>query len=192
MTAPGADLLNMLAYRMEAIAIGHLALRLHMSWKVVPSMEIYVDGKHVIEGKATGFTNAAIESAIIHSRAVLEFLGLMYSKKSPTAISERPTRTGADDHGVEKFAGLSMLTRAKALAAYPGASAEAEQALLLIFHLANKGLAHNTMSFNRESGDARLLEIAFRGVPVLLVNGFYAPLGMAPPAYEVASRPRTS
>ena len=94
--------------------------------------------------------------------------------------------------GVEQFAGLSMLTKDKALAAYPGEQSEAEAALALIFHSANKGLAHTTASFKLHSGDARLLEIAFRGVPTLLVNGFYVPLEITPPSYELSSRPRVA
>ena len=75
MSAPYTELLAMLAYRLQAISIGHLALRHHMSWEEAPTMEVFFNGKQVIEGTATGFTNAAIESAIIHCRAILEFLG---------------------------------------------------------------------------------------------------------------------
>ncbi|MES2399283.1 MAG: hypothetical protein V4573_04780 [Pseudomonadota bacterium] len=192
MSAPDTALLALLAYRLEAISIGHLALRHHMSWDEAPTMEVYFNGKQVIEGKATGFTNAAIESAIIHCRATLEFLGFQSTKSSVAKIVERSARTRTDDMGVEQFAGLSMLTKAKALAAYPGEQSEAEAALALVFHSANKGLAHTTASFKLYSGDARLLEIAFRGVPVLLVNGFYVPLGITPPSYELASRPRVA
>lgn len=192
MSTPDKALLALLAYRMEAISIGHLALRHHMSWDEAPTMEVYFNGKQVIEGKATGFTNAAIESAIIHCRAILEFLGFQLVKGSSVEIAERSARTRADDMGVEQFVGLSMLTKVKALAAYPGEKAEAEAALALIFHSANKGLAHTTASFELHSGDARLLEIAFGGVPTMLVNGFYAPLGITPPSYELSSRPRVA
>jgi hypothetical protein len=175
---------------MEAISIGHLALRHHISWDDVPAMAVYFNGEQVIEGKATGFTNAAIEAAIIHSRAILEFLGFQLLKDSVTKIAQRSRRTKSDDYGVEKFSGLSMLTKDKALSAYPGAQSEAEAALALIFYLANKGLAHTTASFTRQSGNAHLLEIAFRGVPTLLVNAFYDPLGITPHEYKLKSRPR--
>ena len=190
MSAPDAELLALLAYRMEAISIGHLALRHYMSWDETPTMEVFFNGKQVIEGKATGFTNAAIESAIIHCRAILEFLGLQAAKAASTEIAEKSKRTNADDWGVEQISGLSMLTKTKALSAYPGSTSEAEAALALIFHSANKGLAHTTASFKRHSGDVCLLEIAFRGVPTLLVNGFYAPLGINPPSHELTSRSR--
>nr|WP_315431486.1 hypothetical protein [uncultured Albidiferax sp.] len=190
MSASDPELLALLSYRMEAIAIGHLALRHHMAWDVAPSMEIFFNGKQVIEGKATGFTNAAIESAVIHCRAVLEFLGLQASRTSTTEIAERSKRSKTDDWGVEQIADLSMLTKAKAISAYPGSNQDAEAALALVFHLANKGLAHTTTTFQRHSGDARLLDIAFRGVPVLLINALYDPLGLVPPSYELTSRPR--
>ena len=192
MSTPDGPLLALMAYRLKAIAIGHLALLHHMSWDEVPDMEVFFNGEQVIEGKATGFTNAAIDAAIIHCRSILEFLGFQSAKSSSTEIVERPVRTRADDIGVEHFAGLSMLTKAKALAAYPGEQAEAEAALALIFHSANKGLAHTTGAFKLHSGDARLLEIAFRGVPKLLVNGFYDPMGITPPSYELTSRPRVA
>lgn len=153
-------------------------------------MEVYFDGKQVVEGKATGYTNAAIESATIHCRAVLEFLGLKAVKGSTTQIAERSGRKESDDWGVERFSGLTMLTKARALAAYPGEPSEAEAALAFVFHAANKGLAHTTTSFGPYSGEPRLLEIAFRGVPILLINGFYIPLGIHPPSYELDLRPR--
>ena len=190
MKTPGVEVLSLLAYRMEAIAIGHMALQHHMSWDKAPSMVVYFGGKQVIEGQATGFTNAAIEAAIIHCRAVLEFLGLQADKASNSQISGRTQRNKADDIGVEQFSGLSMLTREKAISAYPGPTMDAEAALALIFNLANKGLAHTTESFNRHGADGRLLEIAFRGVPILLVNGLYVPLGIEPPAYELKWRRR--
>lgn len=192
MNAPDRGLLDLLAYRMEAIAIGQLALRYSMSWEQVPSMEVYFNGKQVIEGLATGFTNAAIEAAVIHCRAILEFLGLQVVKGSCSAIKQRPGIRAPDDWGVEQFPGLSMLAPEKALAAYPGPAAEAEAALALLFYSANKGLAHMSKEFDRSKGNAQLLDIAFRGTPALLVNGFYAPLGISPPSCAIKSRPRNS
>lgn len=67
---------------------------------------------------------------------------------------------------------------------------EAESALAYVAYLANKGLAHTTSSFTKHDSGAVLLEIAFRGIPVLVVNNFYLPLGIQPPSYELQSRPR--
>jgi hypothetical protein len=175
---------------MQAIAIGHLALRHSMSWDEVPSIRIDFDGEQVIEGSATAFTNSAIEAAIIHCRALLEFLGL--AGKSQTELKERQGRGYADDHGIEHFGGLPKLTIGKAVSVYPGPKAEAEAALAYVAYLANKGLAHTTSSFSKHDQDAHLVEIAFRGVPQLVINNFYVPLGLEPPNYKLPSRPRAA
>lgn len=185
MTQPPAEALSLLEYRLRAVTIGHLALRYAMAWDTPPSLEINFDGKQVIEGKATAFTNAAIESAIMHSRALLEFLGL--GGKTQIQLTESVSRRNGD-RGIECFTGLSKLSVQEAVSAYPGPSAEAEAALAYVVYLANKGLAHTTTSFSRHDEGAKLLEIAFRGIPVLVVNTFYVPLGIQPPGYELRGR----
>ena len=72
---------------MHAISIGLLALKYVSSWDAVPPIQIFFGDKMVMEGKATAFTNGAIEAAIIHSRALLEFLGLR--GKTEATLSER-------------------------------------------------------------------------------------------------------
>jgi len=185
MTQPTAEALSLLEYRLSAVTIGHLALRYAMAWDTPPSLEIYFDGRQVIEGKATAFTNAAIESAIMHSRALLEFLGL--GSKTQIQLCECSSRRD-DDLCIERFTGLSKISVQQVVNAYPGPSAEAEAALAYVVYLANKGLAHTTTSFSRHDEGAKLLEIAFRGIPVLVVNAFYVPLGIQPPSYELRGR----
>ena len=85
---PPADLLALLEYRMHAVAVGHMALRQSMLWDEPPSIQILFDGKQVVEGKATAFTNPAIEAAIVHARALLEFLGLGLARDSQTELKE--------------------------------------------------------------------------------------------------------
>jgi hypothetical protein len=107
-------------------------------------------------------------------------------------LKERQGRGYADDHGIEHFGGLPKLTIAKAVSFYPGSKAEAEAALAYVTYLANKGLAHTTSSFTKHDQDAHLVEIAFRGVPQLVINNFYVPLGLEPPNYKPPSRPRAA
>lgn len=186
MNLPTQELLALIEYRMRAVAIGHRALQYTSAWEDVPAVKIYFDGKQVIEGKATAFTNGAIEAAIVHCRALLEFLGL--AGKSQTELAERSTRNRADDHGVELFGGLKKVSIEAAVRPYPGPKREAESALAYVIYLANKGLAHTTSSFTKHDQGSHLLEIAFRGVPVLMVNNFYVPLGIQPPEYKVLGR----
>lgn len=183
-------MLALIAYRMETIAIGHLALRYSMSWASAPSIEIYFDRVLSIEGAATTFTNGAIEAAIVHSRALLEFLGLgSGGPESLRELTDKDRRN--DDAAIERFSLLGRLTISEVCRAYPGDQSEAERALARVIYLANKGLAHTSHSFTKDDEDAHLLEIAFRGVPELVVGGFHQRLGLPTPDYKLKARSRT-
>jgi hypothetical protein len=71
---------------------------------------------------------------------------------------------------------------------YGGEQAEAEKALLCVFHLANKGLAHTTQDLKDHPEQGALLEIASRGIPSL--SYLYIPPGIPAPDYKIASRLR--
>lgn len=188
---PSADLLALLEYRMRAIAIGHLALRYTATWDEAPQMKIYFGETQVIEGRATGFTNGAIESAIVHCRALLEFLGLGLGKTA-TTLRELTAARKPDDEAIELIDRLRRVTVADAVSQYPGSASEAEAALAYVVYLANKGLAHTTAAFTKHDEGTTLLEIAFRGVPALVANRFYIPLGIQPPTYELPGRKRAA
>lgn len=184
---PSVQLEAFLEYRMGAIALGHLALSYSMGWEEPPKMAVFFDEKQVMEGKATGFTNAAIEAAIVHCRALLEFVGLIAGTTS-TTLRENSKPRREDDHSIESFDGLRRITIAEAVAYYPGPAAEAEAALAYVLYLANKGLAHTTSSFIKHDAGTTLLEIAFRGTPELICNRFYIARGVTPPDYKLQGR----
>ena len=188
---PSADLLSLLEYRLRSVAIGRLALQYTSSWDETPAMKVYFGDMQVMEGKATGFTNGAIESAIVHCRALLEFLGIG-AGGSATTLREVKSPRKPDDTGIEFISSLSRVSVAEAVAQYPGPATEAEAALGYVIYLANKGLAHTTTAFTKHDRGTILLDIAFRGVPSLVVNRFYIPLGIQPPAYEVHGRKRAA
>ena len=190
MRTPSTAVLSLLEYRMRAVAIGHLALRYSSKWEEVPSIEIIFDGKQVVEGRATAFTNGAIEAAIIHSRALLEFLGLGANEKYK--LKELAKVRQNDDVGIENFGVLAKLSVKDAVTSFSGSSNEAENALAYVIYLANKGLAHTTSSFSAHDEGSRLLDIAFREVPILVINSFYMPLCIEPPKYELQSRKNTA
>lgn len=188
MTTPTPADLSLIEYRLHAVAIGHFALKQVVAWDETPSIEIFFDGLQVIEGKATAFTNGAIEAAIVHSRALLEFLGL--GGMGPTKLRELTGTRRTDDTGVEKFSKLTMLSISDAVRSDSGSPAEAEEALAYVIYLANKGLAHTTSSFTKHDQGSVLLEIAFLAVPTLVINRFYVPLQIEPPKYELPGRKR--
>lgn len=184
MKTPSPYVLDFVAYRMKAVDIGRIALLHATSWESPPSIKILFDERQVIEGRATAFTNGAIEAAVLHCRALLDFMGLKAS--GPSTLASR-AKAQNDDIVIEST-GLPKLAVEDAVRLYAGSNLEAESALAHVIFMANKGLAHMTSSFGRDSGDAHLLEIAFRGVPKLVVEHFYRPLGVKEPSYEITSR----
>jgi len=183
--------IELIEFRMHSIAIGHLAIRYTLGWSSAPPIRIFFGDKQVIEGLATAFTNPAIESALIHCRALLEFLGL--SAKDEKTLQQRKG-SRKDDIVIEKFSGkngaLSKVDPKKALQSYQGSIIEAEEALAYVLHTTNKALAHSTHGFSKSEEASKLLEIAFRGIPILMVNNFYNKMGLKAPSYELNSRTR--
>jgi hypothetical protein len=131
-------------YRMQAVDTLDCAFRLRSSWSDVPSMTMHINGKQVMEGNLNAFINPAIEAGLVHCRALLEFLGLCEKDGS---LRNRKRRQ-AGDIGIEHFQNspgpLKMGAPEIALSRYDGGRDEAEKALLTVFHITNKGLAHIT------------------------------------------------
>ena len=192
MNKPDKDILSIIEYRMKAIAIGRLAVRHTMNWEKSPTLAMYFDDKLVIEGKATTFTNCAIEAATIHSRVLLEFLGLKETNNDNTKLREITESRRSTDIAIEHFSGLEKLTISKAVSYYDGSPIEAEAALAYVIYVANKGMAHLTSSFSKTTNDREMFEIAFRGIPELIINKFYIPLDIPIPKYEPKSRNRVA
>jgi hypothetical protein len=181
---------ELLPYRMQAVTTLNLALRLRSQWDDAPPMEIHADGKLVVEGNLNAFTNPAIEAGAIHCRALLEFLGL--GEKDDRLVNRKGRRLG--DIGIEHFedanGSLAMLDPEVALSRYDGGRDEAEKALLAVFQLTNKGLAHVTQDLTDHPDREARLEIASRGIPSLIVSYLYTPLGLPAPDYKLSARRR--
>ncbi|WP_369720351.1 hypothetical protein AB8Z38_24660 [Bradyrhizobium sp. LLZ17] len=186
-------LLNeIIPYRMQAIDTLILATRLAARWPHPPPLEIHVDGKLQVEGNLYAFTNPAIEVGLVHCRALLEFLGLT-ANKSDRIVNIKGRRPS--DIGIEHFSNasghhLSMVTPDTALGRYDGGKEEAEKALLAVFQITNKGIAHVTQDIRDNPDHGRLIEIASRGVPSLVVSYLYIPLGLPTPDYKLTHRKR--
>lgn len=178
---------RIIPYRMQAASILNLALRHVEQWPKARRMSIYFDDKLFIDGLSTGFTNAAIESGVLHCRALLEFLGLRATSSSQ--LVQRPVGGRKDDVGIEDYH-LPLVGVPEVTAKYPGDAVEAESALATLVITANKWLAHNTTAVELKPAQLHLLEIASRGVPTLAVSYFYTKLALPAPDYEISSRPR--
>jgi hypothetical protein len=180
---------ELLPYRMQAVAILNRALSLRAKWGEA-LMNIYVNDKLVVEGNLNGFTNPAIEPGLMHCRALLEFLGLcMTSDGRLGNVKKRRDSDIGIEHFLTANGPLPKVAPDDALKRYDGARAEAEKALLTVFHITNKGIAHFTEDFNDHPEHANLVEIASRGVPALVISHLYTPLGLPPPNYKITQRP---
>ena len=179
--------IEILGYRFNAIQVGLLVLKKQSYWSEDKSKVcIFVDGNLDTEATITTLTNSAIESAIIHSRVLLDFLGLKVNKNR--LVQAHRNKNHSDNLFIEHevFGSLKVVTPDEAVNTYSGPSEEAEKALAYIIHLANKGLVHSTSNFEPKNDDVRLLDIAFRGVVQLMENRFYSPLGLATPSSPVS------
>ncbi|MDE5443199.1 hypothetical protein GWG65_17420 [Bradyrhizobium sp. CSA207] len=183
-------LLNeLLPYRMHAVETLNLALNLNTRWGAAP-MTLYASDKLVVEGTLHGFTNPCIEAGMMHCRALLEFLGLCDKNGRLGNIKKRrSTDIGIEDFNTSSGAPLKKVSPADAAGRYPGPSGEAENALFAVFQVTNKGLAHVTENLNDSPEHARLIEIASRGTPVLMVGCFYKPMGLPAPNHKLTHRP---
>ena len=76
---------------------------------------------------------------------------------------------------------LQRLDPKDALAAYSGPREEAEGALISIFEVANKLMAHITDGTLSDEWTDRHLDIACRGIPALVESHLYTKLGMTVP-----------
>jgi hypothetical protein len=183
-------LLHELPYRMQAIDTLNLALNLSSTWSAAP-MTLFAGDELVVEGTLHGFTNPAIEAGIMHCRALLEFLGLCdMNGKLGNITRRRKTDIGIEHFNTPAGSPLKMVSPDDAANRYPGSTDEAKNALLAVFQVANKELAHVTEDLRDSPEHARLIEIASRGIPVLMVGCFYKPMGLPAPDYRLSHRPR--
>ena len=179
-------------YSLTAVSTLAVALAYATYWDAPKRMEIYFDGKLTIEGSSNAFVSLALESGLMHCRALLEFLGLCMQGGKLANIQPKSRRP--DDVGVELFSNssgsLPVVTPSVAIAHYSGPASEAERALLAVFHTTNKGLAHFTTGFDASLVDSNALEVASRGVPSLVISHLYTPLGLPAPDFQIKGRSR--
>ncbi|WP_439399360.1 hypothetical protein ACRQ5Q_18445 [Bradyrhizobium sp. PMVTL-01] len=121
-------------------------------------MELYADGMLIADGNLSTFINPAIEAGLVHCRALLEFLGL--KAKSGRIVNVKDRQRG--DIGIEHFSNskgpLPKVSPDAALALYPGGQEDAEKALLAVFEITNKGIAHVTEDLKDNPDHGRLIE----------------------------------
>ena len=174
-------------YRLQAIETLQFAWRWTDESDTPRRVDVLVEGRLKLRGNVATIANPMIEAGIIHARALLEFLGLCAIDGKLGQIRKRRS----DDIAVEHFSTpafpLSIVAPGAAISTYPGPKEDAESALVAIFEWANKGLAHLTTGTMSAEFTHHHLDIACRGIPVLLHNHLYVKLGREipqPPSAE--------
>ena len=172
------DVLNLwIPYRLQTLDTLQFAWRWIEESDSLRRVEVFEEGRLRLQGNVAAIANPMIEVGIIHARSLLEFLGLCATNGRLSQIKKRRPDDIAVEHFSTPKAPLSIVTPDAALSAYQGPRKEAEMALVAIFEFANKGLAHlTTETLSAEYTDQHL-DIACRGIPVLLHNHLYAKLG---------------
>lgn len=177
----GQEVLDIwIPYRLQAIRTMWWAYNQLQDLPRPRELQVFVDGRQLLQGNASAVLNPMIEAGFIHARCLLEFLGLGVKRGRLVTIDNRR----GDDIAIEQFdvdgVALEKVTPDAALSAYLGPKDRGERALVAIFELVNKSLAHfsNAMSDGYNSVD---LEIACKGIPVLMQNHLYVKLKMAVP-----------
>ena len=178
---------QILPYRLYALRIFRVALLFVEQYPEGGRYECRVKDKLVFEGKSTAITNPSIEMGIIHSRVLLEFLGLGIVKGQ--TLGEATSRK--DDINIKSF-GLPIVTREQALSPCTGDKTMAEAAFVETVTAANKLVAHSTEVMDQGSDAVNSYLMCCDAIPVLFKQYFYKPLEMQFPNIDISSRPSDS
>ncbi|RDS82229.1 hypothetical protein DWU98_09330 [Dyella monticola] len=172
-------------YRLQAISTMWWAYNQLQDLPQPRELQVFVDGKQLLQGNASAVLNPMVEAGFIHARCLLEFLGLGVRAGKLVTVGNRRVDDIAIEHFTANGVALEKVTPDAALSAYTGPKDRGERALVAILELTNKGLAHFTNTF-QDGYNSLDLEIACKGIPVLVQNHLYMKLNMPVP---VAPKP---
>jgi hypothetical protein len=192
------EILDRIRYRLNAVDSFNLALRHKLAQDSAKSLKIYFDNELVIKGNSNAWVNPAIEAGLVHCRALLEFIGLKLCHncaETGTGLLTNITSRRPDDIGIEQLfdktgKALSLVAPQEVLKRYAGSRNEAEGAIAEVFHVTNKGLVHFTDGLTDSPDRLRLLEIASRGIPAIVISHVFTALGLPEPDYKNESQLR--
>jgi len=175
---------HILPYRLYALSTFRLFLSFSEEYSDGGEFECRINGELKIHGSSTAITNPSIEMGIVHSRVLLEFLGLK-TNKDLELIQSQPRKT---DVTINSF-GLPLVTKEQALVPCTEDKASAEKAFVQIITAANKLVTHSTNILELDSEAIESYLMCSKAIPVLFNLYFYNPLGLPMPDIELASVP---
>lgn len=165
--------LGWVEHRLNSVVLAADVLVHWKSWKAIPRATIRFNHHTAFTGDATALTRGALEIGLIHSRALLEFLGL--KGEDEWSLKERKGKR-PDDRVIEDIAGLHKCV----VANLPD---DCEPSFAHVIHMTDKQLAHITSRFIPHEDRAQFIETTFRELPKLVWQKVYVPLGRPPPEF---------
>jgi hypothetical protein len=172
---------KVLPYRLYALSIFRLFLSFIEEFPDGGDYVCSVDGREIVKGKSTAITNPSIEMGIIHSRVLLEFLGLKLNKDGSRLCNTKPRNT---DVSITDYS-LPQVTREQVLAPCSGDKNQAEQGFVHIITAANKLVAHSTDIIEIDKDAINSYLMCSKAIPVLFNLYFYQPLKLPMPDIEL-------
>jgi hypothetical protein len=179
---------KVLPYRLYAMGAFEMALHLVANYPKGASLVCKFDSQVRIQGSSTIITNPTIEMGIIHSRVLLEFLGI--KAKSDTQLLSRLS-SRKTDITIESF-GLAKVTIENALLPCNGDKTVAEEAMAKTLTAANKLVAHSTELVKIDNDSIANHLVTCKAIPVLFNLYFYKKLGLTMPETEVTKHVKNS
>ena len=178
---------TMLPWRLKALRIARLMISVVEKYPEGGEYECRFKGELKLEGKSTAITNPPIEMGLIHSRVLLEFLGLRVTKEGRLSVANKQT----DDINIESF-GLRKVDSEQALSCFTGDETKLELVFFQTVTAANKLIAHSTEIVDLGSDSVNSYLKCCDAIPELFRRYFYKPLEIEFPDIEPSSRPATT
>ena len=175
---------TILPWRLKALRIARHMISFVEQYPEGGEYECRVKGELRLDGKSTAITNPPIEMGLIHSRVLLEFLGLRVKQGRLSKANKRK-----DDINIESF-GLAIVTSDRALSPCTEDKTKAEAAFVQTITAANK-LVHSTERVDFGGDAVNSYFICCNAIPVLFYLYFYEPLRIEFPKIDLSSRPST-
>ena len=160
---------TILPWRLRALRNAYLSICIVEKYPEGGEFECRVNGALTLKGKSTALTNPPIEMGLIHSRVLLEFLGLKVDKGT---LSEAVKR--GDDINIQSF-GFQKVTKDQALSPCTEDKRKAEAAFVKTITAANKTIAHSTETVGLDRAAVNSYLICCKAIPVLFNLYFYRP-----------------
>ena len=190
---------TMLPWRLRALSIARLMINFVKQYPEGGEYRCIIKGELTeLRGKSTAITNPSIEMGFIHSRALLEFLGLSITKTGSLIKANKQP----DDINIESFGGLRTVTREQALSCFtedrrprrrrPPPETRVESVFVQTVKAANKRIAHSTEVVGPMDEELDSYFTCFDAIPKLFRRYFYEPLERQFPNIEISSWPATT